>query len=52
MIAERVELVPAADAPRALAGAELIFEGVPETLDAKRDGRSASSTCIGSTRPT
>jgi 3-hydroxybutyryl-CoA dehydrogenase len=37
MIAERVELVPAADAPRALAGAELIFEGVPETLDAKRE---------------
>jgi 3-hydroxybutyryl-CoA dehydrogenase len=36
-IAERVELVPAADAPRALAGAELIFEGVPETLDAKRE---------------
>ncbi|VTU37857.1 3-hydroxybutyryl-CoA dehydrogenase [Variovorax sp. PBL-H6] len=36
-IAERVELVPAADAARALAGAELIFEGVPETLDAKRE---------------
>ncbi|KWT70225.1 MULTISPECIES: 3-hydroxybutyryl-CoA dehydrogenase [unclassified Variovorax] len=36
-IAERVELVPAAQAPRALAGAELIFEGVPETLDAKRE---------------
>src|SRR5688572_9709766 len=36
-IAERVELVPAGEAPRALAGAELIFEGVPETLDAKRE---------------
>jgi 3-hydroxybutyryl-CoA dehydrogenase len=36
-IAERVELVPAADAPRALAAAELVFEGVPETLAAKRE---------------
>jgi 3-hydroxybutyryl-CoA dehydrogenase len=36
-IAERVELVPAAEAAGALAGAELIFEGVPETLDAKRE---------------
>ena len=36
-IAERVELVRAADAPRALAAAELVFEGVPETLEAKRD---------------
>jgi len=36
-IAERVELVPAGEAPRALAGAELIFEGVPETLEAKRE---------------
>ncbi|MGK6310322.1 3-hydroxybutyryl-CoA dehydrogenase [Variovorax sp. DT-64] len=36
-IAERVELVPAGEAPHALAGAELIFEGVPETLDAKRE---------------
>ena len=36
-IAARVELVPAADAPRALAAAELVFEGVPETLEAKRE---------------
>ena len=36
-IAARVELVPAADAPRALAGAELVFEGVPETMEAKRE---------------
>jgi 3-hydroxybutyryl-CoA dehydrogenase len=36
-IAERVVLVPAADAPRALAAAELVFEGVPETLEAKRE---------------
>ena len=36
-IAARVELVHAADAPRALAAAELVFEGVPETLEAKRE---------------
>ncbi|HJS03786.1 MAG TPA: 3-hydroxybutyryl-CoA dehydrogenase [Variovorax sp.] len=36
-MAERVELVAAADAPRALAAAELVFEGVPETLEAKRE---------------
>ena len=36
-IAARIELVSAADAPRALAAAELVFEGVPETLAAKRE---------------
>jgi len=36
-IAERVELVDAAGAPAALAQAELVFEGVPETLEAKRE---------------
>jgi 3-hydroxybutyryl-CoA dehydrogenase len=36
-IADRVELVPAADAPRALSEAALVFEGVPETLEAKRE---------------
>jgi len=36
-IADRVELVDAAGAPDALAAAELVFEGVPETMDAKRD---------------
>lgn len=34
-IAERVELVDAGDAPHALARAEMVFEGVPETLPAK-----------------
>jgi 3-hydroxybutyryl-CoA dehydrogenase len=33
----RVQLVPAADAPAAIAAAELLLEGVPETLAAKRD---------------
>jgi 3-hydroxybutyryl-CoA dehydrogenase len=36
-IAARVQWVDGADAPAALAGAEMVYEGVPETLDAKRD---------------
>lgn len=36
-IAARVELVDAEGAPAALAAAELVFEGVPETLQAKRE---------------
>ena len=36
-IAARIELLRADEAPSALAGAELVFEGVPETLDAKRE---------------
>ena len=36
-IAARVELVDAARAPQALAAADLVFEGVPETMEAKRE---------------
>ncbi|WP_431512000.1 3-hydroxybutyryl-CoA dehydrogenase [Variovorax sp. DAIF25] len=36
-IAARVQYVRAAQAPAALAQAELVFEGVPETLEAKRE---------------
>jgi 3-hydroxybutyryl-CoA dehydrogenase len=36
-IADRIELMNADSAPVALADAELVFEGVPETLAAKRD---------------
>lgn len=36
-IAARVELVRATEAPRALAHAELVLEGVPETVAAKRE---------------
>ncbi|QNK65600.1 3-hydroxybutyryl-CoA dehydrogenase [Variovorax sp. PAMC26660] len=36
-IAARVDFVNAAAAPKALAAAELVFEGVPETMDAKRE---------------
>ncbi len=40
-LATRAQLVSAADAPAALAAAELVFEAVPETLDAKRDAFDA-----------
>ena len=36
-IAARVSIVPASDAAGALGHAELVFEGVPERLDAKRE---------------
>jgi 3-hydroxybutyryl-CoA dehydrogenase len=36
-IAARVEFVDAAAASQALAAAELVFEGVPETMEAKRE---------------
>ena len=36
-IAARVNFVKAADAPAALQAADLVFEGVPETLGAKRE---------------
>jgi len=36
-IAARIDFVNAAAAPQALAAAELVFEGVPETIEAKRD---------------
>jgi 3-hydroxybutyryl-CoA dehydrogenase len=43
-IAARVDYVDIEGAPAALAGAELVFEGVPETLDAKRDAFAKLST--------
>src|SRR5688572_20299843 len=36
-IAARVRWVDGADAPAALAAADMVFEGVPETLEAKRE---------------
>lgn len=44
-IAERIVLVHAADAPAALAQADLVFEGVPETLDAKREAFAVINRC-------
>lgn len=40
-IAARIEYVDLAGAPAALADAELVFEGVPETLQAKREAFAA-----------
>ena len=40
-IAARVDLVDAAGAPAALGAAELVFEGVPERIDAKREAFAA-----------
>ena len=45
LILQRVELVRASDAPRALAGAELVFEGVPETLEAKQEAFGQLNAC-------
>ncbi|MFS2097472.1 3-hydroxybutyryl-CoA dehydrogenase [Variovorax sp. Varisp85] len=36
-VAARIEFVNAAAAPQVLAAAELVFEGVPETMEAKRE---------------
>lgn len=44
-IAERVILVKAVDARVALAQAELVFEGVPETLEAKREAFAIINDC-------
>jgi 3-hydroxybutyryl-CoA dehydrogenase len=40
-VTARITLVDAEGAPAALAAADLLFEGVPETLDAKRDAIAA-----------
>jgi 3-hydroxybutyryl-CoA dehydrogenase len=47
-IAARVQYVGAADAAAALANAELVFEGVPETLDAKTDAFAKISAACNS----
>ena len=44
-IAARVNFVNAADAPAALQAADLVFEGVPETLTAKREAFEQLNTC-------
>ena len=46
-LAARVEMVPAETAPAALAAAELVFEGVPERLEAKRDAFDALNRHCG-----
>jgi len=48
-IAARVELLDAAGAAAALHDAELVFEGVPETIEAKRDAFARLSTLCSDT---
>jgi 3-hydroxybutyryl-CoA dehydrogenase len=46
-IAARVAVVPAADAAAALASAAVIFEGIPEVLDLKREALARASALAG-----
>ncbi len=48
-IAARVSVVPQADAQAALSSASIIFEGVPEVLDLKRDVLVRASRLVGPT---
>jgi 3-hydroxybutyryl-CoA dehydrogenase len=43
----RVSVVPAQDMAAALAGAGIVFEGVPEVVDLKREVLAAASKCVG-----
>ena len=46
-IIARVAIVPAQDMAVGLAGAGIVFEGVPEVVDLKREVLSAASKCVG-----
>src|ERR1700738_5450846 len=47
-VAARVSVVPAQTTAAALAGAGIVFEGVPEVVDLKREVLAAASKCVGS----
>jgi 3-hydroxybutyryl-CoA dehydrogenase len=46
-IAARVSVVPASGFATALADAGIVFEGVPEVVDLKREALAAASKCVG-----
>src|SRR6202171_3480329 len=46
-VAARVSVVPAQKTAAALAGAGIVFEGVPEVVDLKREVLMAASKCVG-----
>ena len=46
-IVARVTIVPASNMAAALADAGMVFEGVPEIVDLKRDVLAAASKCVG-----
>jgi 3-hydroxybutyryl-CoA dehydrogenase len=45
-VVARVSVVPALGMARALAGAGIVFEGVPEVVDLKREVLAAASKCV------
>ncbi len=46
-VAARISVVPAQDMASALAGAGIVFEGVPEVVELKREVLAAASKCVG-----
>jgi 3-hydroxybutyryl-CoA dehydrogenase len=46
-VVARVSVVPAQDMAAALAGAGIVFEGVPEVVALKREVLAAASRCVG-----
>ena len=46
-VVAQVSVVPAGDNAAALAGAGIVFEGVPEVVDLKREVLAAASKCVG-----
>jgi 3-hydroxybutyryl-CoA dehydrogenase len=46
VVAARVSVVPAPDMAAALTGAGMVFEGVPEVVDLKREVLAAASKCV------
>jgi 3-hydroxybutyryl-CoA dehydrogenase len=46
-VAARVSVAPAQDMAAALAGAGIVFEGVPEVVDLKREVLATASKCVG-----
>jgi 3-hydroxybutyryl-CoA dehydrogenase len=46
-VLSRVSVVPASDGPAALSGAGLVFEGVPEVVELKREVLTAASKSVG-----
>jgi 3-hydroxybutyryl-CoA dehydrogenase len=45
-VAARVSVVPARNMPDALAGAGIVFEGVPEVVELKREVLASASKCV------
>ena len=46
-VVARVSVAPAPELANALAGAGIVFEGVPEVVDLKREVLAAASKCVG-----